>query len=221
MLKLNYSKSGIKRYECWFCDDKKYKSTFTRFFQASKPSKLSLFASSKETFLIKLNNWSFSSINKKTRYDIRRIQDQKFSKRICTWQELSLSEKLDIMKSYDKFSKNKKLTPINSQRLDAAKDNVFYSIIEIDSSFSFHLYIHDKKRIRLLYSWSLFNKPSTIVKAGLNKLHTAADIEFAKENDFEVYDFGGYKESRMNGIDRFKTRFGGDSSIEYNYFKIF
>ena len=63
---------------------------------------------------------------------------------------------------------------------------------------------------------TLFDQPTSIVLAGLNKLHTAFDIEYAKESNFSTFDFGGYKASRMNGIDKFKLRFGGTSVVEYN-----
>lgn len=220
MLILKYSKSGVKRKECWFCDDKKYKGRLTRFFQANHASKTSIFVGKKETLIIDLNNWNFLSIHKKTRYDIKRIQNLDAIKHFNKWSKLTESERSTIYKSYNDFANDKNVTLINQDRVDAAKDNIFYSSIQIDSSFSYHIYIHDDKRVRLLYSWTLTNEPSSIIFAGLNKLHTSLDIENAKVLNFQMYDFGGYKKSRMNGIDKFKSRFGGYEVCEFNYFKI-
>ena len=220
MLILNYSKSGLKRRECWFCDDKKYKRRFTRFFQSNLAPKTSILFGKKETLIIDLNDWTFSSIHKKTRYDIRRIQDLDSIKNINKWSQLTKNERAIIYKSYNDFAKDKNVTLINQERVEAAQHNIFYSFIQMDSSFSYHIYIHDDKRVRLLYSWTLFDKESSIIFAGLNKLHTGLDINYAKELNFKMYDFGGFSKSRMNGIDRFKSRFGGSSSVEFNYFSL-
>jgi hypothetical protein len=219
MITLSYFRKGLKRRECWFCDGK-HVSRFTRFFQASSSPKSSFRNSEKETWIIQLSDWSFSSIHKKTRYDIRRIQEEDANKKIIKWAELSKVDKLGIVTSYNDFARDKGVTLLNEERLNAAEKSVFYSCIQLESSFSYHLYIHDEKRVRLLYSWTLFDQPSSAILAGLNKLHTAVDIEYAKESNFVMFDFGGYKASRMNGIDKFKSRFGGTSVVEYNYVQL-
>jgi len=220
MLTLNYYRYGLKRRECWFCGDEKYKSKLTRYFQANRRSRVSILKNDKETWIIQLGDWDFLSIHKKTRYDIRKIQDEYINRQINKWSELSNLQRLEIIDSYNNFAQDKGINLINKERLDVGNNNVLYSCIQLGSSFSYHIYIHDDERIRLLYSWTTFDRMTSVTLAGLNKLHTSLDIKYAKDSNFLIFDFGGYKSTRMNGIDKFKSRFGGQSIVEYNYFQL-
>lgn len=220
MLVLSYVRRGIKRYECWFCEDNQYEGKFTRFFQSNLLPKKSFFQKEKETWIIQLDQWDYSQINKKTRYDINRIQNFDSYKDIYKWSDINLEKQSEIIGSYNDFARAKGITLMNEERLRAAEKNVLYTRVNIGTSFSHHIYLGDKTRIRLLYSWALLDKTAPIISAGLNKMHTAFDIDYAKETGISKFDFGGFKSARMNGIDKFKSRFGGTNVIEFNYFKL-
>ena len=219
MLLIKYFKPPILRRECWF-NDGTHQKNFTRFFQSNHIPRYAILKKVKSTWVIELENWTFDNIHKKTRYDIRRVHSININKQYSTWNQLNQTDKSNIVESYNNFAKDKKVSLINIERLEAVKENVLFSCFGFGTSCSYHIYIFDNKRFRLLYSWAVLDKSDSVLYAGLNKFHTSSDIEHARNLGFNLYDFGGYNESRMNGIDKFKSRFGGKITIEYNYIKL-
>ena len=222
MLKIFYKYYGIQVRELWFLrHNQEERGCLKRVFQAQSAPRVAWKSRAKETLVIDLPLWDESKIHKKTRYDIRRMSNDYAPPKIRLWSCLSAAEIHDVERSYNSFAQNKGVTKLNGRRLAAAASNVYYSASQYRESMSFHIYLFDENRVRLLYSWTRISEGDKLASAGLNKSHTACDINFFKSAGFLLYDFGGFKKARMNGIDLFKSRFGGESIIEHNFVRLF
>ena len=208
--------------EVWF--DEKPKNIFLiRYFQQKeKPEKYCFFVKMKRSLIINLNQNFYDKIKKNTRYDARKLKEINDQFKINCFSEIDKNDTLNIISSYNNFAKDRRLSLFNISRLNVRKSSIYFSQQNFDKSNSYHVYISSGKRIRLLYSWSKFfeNETKKVVD-GLNKLHTINDFYKFSELGFKLYDFGGFNSSRFNGIDRFKSQFGGFEISEYNYIKIF
>ncbi|MDC1510706.1 hypothetical protein N8575_02060 [Gammaproteobacteria bacterium] len=221
MIEISYRHHGVPIRETWFVEQKTIKFGFlNRVFHAQYMPVNALGVRKKETLVIDLTQWDRSKIHKKTRYDIRRICADHEAPEVRLWKNLTIDEASVIERSYNLFALDKGITKLNRRRLTAIKSNIYYSEFRNRQSTSFHIYLCDDKRVRLLYSWAQICKVNKLGSAALNKSHTAFDIEFFQNLGFYQYDFGGFQKARMNGIDLFKSRFGGESIIEFNFLSL-
>ena len=89
-----------------------------------------------------------------------------------------------------------------------------------------HLCIKDDRRIRQLYSCSIWDVKSGISKSlfgGGNRLSIWEMIKFAKQEGLVEYDFGGYATGKLGdelkGINEFKSSFGGTICDRFSHSK--
>lgn len=86
------------------------------------------------------------------------------------------------------------------------------------SIVSYHLYLFDETRARLLYSASIRSDDPVLNKIipKANKLLHNANIIALKEKGFQLYDFGGVsmQNEQVAGIDAFKLGFS--KTLEYS-----
>ncbi len=97
---------------------------------------------------------------------------------------------------------------------------LFMSVASINGAASvFHTYIDCEKSVRLWHSCSAFrdNKGlATIIGRANKRLHWE-DMLFFKGQSYSEYDWGGVFEfDSDNGIDKFKSAFGGERKDYYN-----
>ncbi len=115
--------------------------------------------------------------------------------------------------------KNKKLPVLSKSIFESIMEYAYFSIAILnDEILCAHCHIFNKERnhIRLLASASnrFCDNINKNVIAAANKLLTAEDISFFKNEGFHIYDFGGFAvgkvDQEMEGINRFKKGFGGN-----------
>ena len=206
--------------ECWFSDQPtESKHSFVqRFFLSTYIPRNHIFLREKHTLHIHLSSWSPSLVTKKFQYDIKQCSLYPLTFRAFTFSS-DPSSSFALYKSYFQFAKVRNLQKPNLGRLLSQPESFICTSLVYGDHMSNHIYITDSKRARLLYSWTLFpDNAVSKVKSGLNKTHTLRSIEYFRDAGFLIYDFGGYNPKRSNGIDIFKSRFGGSLVLEYNYF---
>lgn len=169
----------------------------------------------------------FSRFKKNTKYEINRAK--KSDGWMCF---IDINPSLDLISDcitkYNNFALKKGLEKANEDKiLHLKKSNALcISVNQINKSiFVIHLYIQDGIRARLLYSFNYCNDINcegieNIVARGNRMLHWE-DIQFFKERNFEIYDFGGAgtKNPKVMSITKFKKDFGGSDIIEYTSVK--
>ena len=155
----------------------------------------------------------FSNINKKLRYDIRRVS------RNNAYSIFFIDD--NDAKGYDKaikllshFLRKRNLSSLNLTKIKkmwktgVLKISVSCSSYQDESIFlGVHIYLIDEESLRgrLLYSCSSFED-----HPNLNKLHHWKDILFLKGLGLDKYDFGGIStDGSTDSIDKFKMKFGG------------
>ena len=88
-----------------------------------------------------------------------------------------------------------------------------------EETYAQHIFVHDDKIIRLLYTVSNFrgHEIDKNMVGTFNKYLHWKDIEYFKNNNFKVLDWGGLNsKENTNGIDVFKRGFGGKEVDYYN-----
>lgn len=216
------NKKFLIRYkERWF-DNEVKSGSMVRVFQSELPtSGFVMFKRQKTTIMITLESWDRSKLRPTTRNEIKKIDSKIKTYTTKKWTDTDPEYKELLEKKYEIFAKDKKITKVNLNRLEAFGENTLVTELVIEESKSYHIYIDDGLRCRLLYSWrELSQYTDKAVIAGINKLHTVLDIEKMKEDKKRLYDFGGWSEKKERGIDKFKTQFGGQVMREYNYLYI-
>jgi lipid II:glycine glycyltransferase (peptidoglycan interpeptide bridge formation enzyme) len=133
---------------------------------------------------------------------------------------------------YNSFAEAKKLPFLSERRLSKYNNNLLYISGMIDDEITnVQVYIVDNfsKIARLLYSVSTIHGLDDKLKRNqigwINKaLHWYA-MEYLKEENFTIYDWGGYSNDKENkalvGIDKFKKSFGGKLIELYDYKSLF
>ena len=166
----------------------------------------------------------WQNITKNYRYEIRRAE--KKDKIIETIIESPTIDDLNnFIEFFNKFAvkrslrkaNKKKLILFNSQKQlqiayvfsDASKENIL----------SAHCYINDNERVRLYHSASNLNykfKDKNLVARANKFLHWKAISKY-QNSGYKTYDFGGISQiKKLNGIDKFKLQFHGETITEYS-----
>jgi len=97
------------------------------------------------------------------------------------------------------------------------------SAIMIREEFAvMHSYITEGDKVRLLHSISEFRREDMDANfiARCNKRHHWEDLCYFKQNGIKEYDWGGISSfENPNGIDDFKSKFGGRPCTYYNQYE--
>lgn len=176
--------------------------------------------SHKKTLLIDLTRdkkYILQQFSKNTRYEIKKISDED----ICV--KVGNIKIEDYVKLYNSFAKSRFLPTITVSDL-----NYYWKHLEViyvkhgSNIIALHSYLCDGERARLYHSISIFRIDSKYDKnfmARANRYLHFSSMMYFKEKNYKIYDFGGvttFEKDKMNGIDRFKSGFGGEKIIEYN-----
>ena len=127
----------------------------------------------------------------------------------------------NFVELYNSFADFKKLQHTSFDLLkQIANDGklVISQIYKDDILLACHSHYVATGRARLYHSFSTNNEFDNKINGLANKFLTHKDIAYFKDNNFEVYDFGGIgnvegDNSRFEGIIRFKKQFGGEEVI--------
>lgn len=216
---------GQNTQEVWFAasEDKIPPSNRTIFYQAPTIPKDNVYRVEEfHTLAIDLNQSEetiHSGINRTFKTHIRRAE-----KLNVTFRRLDLThvnDRLLYQQSFAEFVRQKKIIALPDWRLQAFIESKAFIVTVIEKDgipITFHAYVHDKNRVRLLtshaVSQTLFDENET---GFCNKFHHWHDILYAKSGGFIWYDFGGVSKNENNGRDYFKKSFGGERQVFYHF----
>lgn len=165
----------------------------------------------------------FGNFSKNLRNQIRKSERDNY----FIFEEFSdfdIKNSSQIIKSYAEFAKGKGIAPLNEHKLKCAARNnnvKFFTLTCNDNLMGFHIYLIDRERARLLYSYtSLTIKNQQSDKIYANEVLHWKCIKYFKEKKFRYYDFGGHSNNTPQ-IKLFKKKFGGTEEQMYNFWKIF
>lgn len=216
---------GMTTQEAWFAeaDDTIAASNRTIFYQArTVPNKNVYQVEEFHTLAVDLDQSEeiiLAGINRTFKSHIKRAE-----KLDITFRTLDLTnskDRLTYQQSFDEFVKRKKIIALADWRLQALiqANALVITVIEKDGvAITFHAYVHDKVRARLLTSHStgqtVFNENET---GFCNKYHHWRDMLYFKATGFRWYDFGGISKNADDGRDYFKNSFGGERQVFYHF----
>lgn len=160
-----------------------------------------------------------SNINRTFKSHIRKAEKLSITHRALDMN--NSKDTLSYQQSFAEFVRRKNIIPLPDWRLQALVQAgaLIITVIEKDGvPITFHAYVHDKIRVRLLTSHNtsqtIFNENET----GLcNKFHHWSDLLYFKAAGFRWYDFGGLSKEEDNGRDYFKKSFGGERQVFYHF----
>lgn len=161
----------------------------------------------------------FFGINRTFKSHIRRAE--KLNVIFRTLNPGNANDRLIYQQSLAEFVKRKRILSLPDWRLQAlieAGAIIITSIEKDGTPITFHAYVHDKNRVRLLtshtFSQTIFDENET---GFCNKFHHWQDILYGKSVGFTWYDFGGISKKENNGRDYFKKSFGGERQVFYHF----
>jgi hypothetical protein len=212
---------GLTTQEIWFAepDAKIPSSNRTIFYQATEVLKADVYQVEEfHTLAIDLHQSEetiHTNINRTFKYHIRKAE-----KLGITFRALDLNNNKDVLlyqQSFAEFVKRKKIIELPDWRLHALinAQTLIITVVEKDGMpITFHAYVQDKVRTRLLTSnnttQTVFDENET---GFCNKYHHWNDILFFKTAGFRWYDFGGISNNADDGRDYFKKSFGGERQV--------
>ena len=129
----------------------------------------------------------------------------------------------EFLSIYQTFAAAKEdVSPLNAEILSRYANYSDHFVLYLDDQpVCGHIYLRDSAlgRARLLYSASrrLDNRESARLCGHLNRLLHWHVIGIYREENLRVYDFGGIREDKGDGIARFKTSFGGSVRHEFTF----
>lgn len=181
-----------------------------------------------ETDLKKTEDEILVNVSKNCRYEIRRAtrenaQVEIFKENIPTEViddfENTYNQMFAVKGLANKFNRNLVMKAIEAQQLVITR--AFY---DDKNEAVYHAYLCDGVRTVLMYSasplWQENDKEKANAIGRLNKYLHWEDIKYFKNENYEVYEWGGLKSfDNPNGIDKFKMEFGGQQKKYYNYTK--
>lgn len=160
-----------------------------------------------------------SGINRTFKSHIKRAE-----KLNITFRTLDLTksnDRLSYQQSFDEFVNRKKILALPDWRLQALIQAEALTITVVEKNgvpITFHAYVHDKNRVRLLTSHNTTQTLLDETESGFcNKYHHWNDIQYFRTAGFRWYDFGGVSKNEDNGRDYFKKSFGGERQVFYHF----
>ena len=234
MIHITYKKKGINITQVWYSDaTSEWKLLKTDLFfvhgvyEKGKKGVWQTFHSLL-TDLTASEEDMLAAVHKNFKYQIRRSQREDVSYRMYSAKEIM--ENADLL---DKFAamyeamyseKGMKQTLNKEQILLYAKaDALMISIMMMGEEIAVvHSYIVGEDTARLLHSVSEFRREDMDANfiARCNKRHHWEDLCYFKQMGIKEYDWGGISSfDNPNGIDDFKSKFGGKPVTYYNQFE--
>jgi hypothetical protein len=231
MITLSRTKFGIPFTDLIFVDDPdphQKSATVTRFSQSARALPGFVACLTKIIDLSKASSENFNELSSNTRYKIKRALREGIVTQFNSTPSDSDIE--GFASHYDTFATQKGLPLCNRTKLQLLSS---LSALIITSAHNqqgellvTHAYIadQDSKRIRLLYSASLFRGINNTEERNLigraNRLLHWHEIETAPNHGYLHYDLGGFpigiNDPEKSAIARFKGEFGGRDVREYN-----
>ncbi|MBW7857905.1 MAG: hypothetical protein H3C43_06375 [Leptonema sp. (in: Bacteria)] len=216
----NYRRYGLKICDIYFAENEldDYTADIIRYIQLKSNQDTSNFI----TNTINLN-LSVEEIQGQFRETVRneiRQAENKHSVKTDFYYQPSIDSIVTFCSFYDSFAKNRKLALSNRAKLFRLQEHVIITkcYINSEADLSYHLYLFDETRARLLYSASIRSDDPVLNKIipKANKLLHNANIIALKEKGFQLYDFGGVslQNDQVAGIDAFKLGFS--KTLEYS-----
>jgi len=232
MVHITYKKKGIKVTQVWFpiAEWKSIKSDLFLVHGVYEKGRRGGW----ETFHTLLSDLTaaeedlMAAIHKNFRYEIRRNQKEDVTYRMHSAQEVvenaELLNKFATMYEAMYAEKGMRQTLNKEQMLLYAKAGaLMISAIMIREEFAvMHSYITEGDKVRLLHSISEFRREDMDANfiARCNKRHHWEDLCYFKQNGIKEYDWGGISSfENPNGIDDFKSKFGGRPCTYYNQYE--
>lgn len=166
-----------------------------------------------------------AGLSKNCRYEVRRAQEKDGLE--CEVLERPDEAALAVFRAaFVEFARSTGIASANDQKLaalNAAAALTLSSVRRDGAVLAQHVYLHDARRTRLLYSHSAARGSDDSARRALigraNRLLHWRDMVAFKARGFEVYDLGGIAHTaELAGIDRFKMEFGGEPVLEWNGF---
>lgn len=231
MITLSRTKFGIPFTDLIFVDDPglhQKSSTVTRFSQSAKALPGFVACLTKIIDLSKASSDNFAELSSSTRYKIKRALREGI---VPQFNSKPNEGDIDSFAShYDTFAAQKGLPFCNRTKLKLLRSLLSLIITSAHNKHGgllvTHAYIadHDSKRLRLLYSASLFRGTNDTEERNLigraNRLLHWFEIENAPNHGYLHYDLGGFpigiNDPEKSAIARFKSEFGGREVREYN-----
>jgi len=163
----------------------------------------------------------FSGFKKGTKYEIKRAETKDAI--ACKSHSFDESKKVigKFSDYYDQFAITKKLKLMDRAYLhklaNAGLLDISHSASPEGANLTWHVYYRSDRRVRLLYSASLFRLDADSASRSLigraNRFHHWADIIRFRAENIKIYDFGGWYEGcsdpEKEKINNFKAEFGG------------
>ena len=167
-------------------------------------------------------------IKKNGRYEIRRAKREGFNVVVIPSQ-IVLEQKNILKRIANRHShmfaqkglKRKDEYPIMYAAAEANMLTVSVCTTKTGKECVYHVYITGTGRARLLHSISVYRDANNAEERNAigraNRLSHFEDMIWFKEHGFSVYDWGGYSNGRLAGIDDFKASFGGRIENRYSF----
>ena len=232
MINVTYVKRGLKINSIWFCKDidefvHRSKSDFIFFhgcmdgnYKKALVTKQSSLITDLTVPLVEI----FQQCNKTYKRQINKAKKDQVE--IKEYDSKELKDKpylLDSFKrDYEKFIKLKGIKNFYNEgaveKYVEGGNITLTKAFEGEVTYAQHVYVHDEKIARLLYTVSNFRGELDKNRVGsFNKYLHWKDIEYFKEKKFQTLDWGGLnRKENTNGIDIFKRGFGGKEVDYYN-----
>jgi len=185
-----------------------------------------------ETLISKLEDdcSMLSKFTKTVQYEIRRCltRDQTLISFYSPFEEKRFLDILiDFQTVYDHFcdasGQPQLKKDFDRRKIDLYIKNkcILISCIEYENGKTYHIYLIDNPNALLIYSASDFRNLNVdkALAARANKLLHFKDMLLLRDRGFILYDWGNVSSfEHPNGIDVFKSSFGGTPEVFYNYF---
>jgi hypothetical protein len=221
-----YKRKFIKVQEIWFDDETIEKVDKVVFNQVPAQSK------NAEKFVTLLLNLQESEeeirkhFKKNNKYEINRAQKKDNLAISIYFDEITDEILGQYFESYNDFARERNFTLMSYPVLKYYVAENKFALSNISNSkgqiLIWHSYIVGKNRVRLRTSNSIniSNEDKGLIGRANRLLHWK-DIQFFKNREFDLYDFGGWypgkDDQKKSGINAFKESFGGYKEESYNF----
>lgn len=161
-----------------------------------------------------------AGVSKNGRYDIRQVEKIAGRVRVAQNEAKSAADFLDL---YNGFASSKpEISRISAKVLKRYEDNADINLVYFDNlPMCGHVLLRDLAigRARLLFSASrrLEDRDTARICGMLNRFLHWYEIGAYRDEGFALYDFGGIRRDKSDGITQFKMSFGGTVFSEQTY----